>query len=125
MHPTSLNLTRLPELELLTGIVGQGAATELRGFLQIYRQMSSPEEILSNPEGVKIPDDPASLYAVTGALSYAANTDTIEAIAIYADRLPLEFAVSMMRMCPLNNEEVICTEAYLDWSARNKEAFFS
>lgn len=66
------------EYELFAGAVGEGAASEFSGFLRIARNLTSPADILANPDTAAIPNDTATLYALTGALgSMAVKAPTL------------------------------------------------
>ena len=46
------------EAQLLDGTVGPGAASELVGFLRLFRELPSVDEILLNPATAPVPTDP-------------------------------------------------------------------
>jgi hypothetical protein len=85
-----LGLTGNLEFEAYAGAAGDGFAAELMGFLQIYRQLPDPALILLDPKGAHVPDDPATLYAVVGALARQAAPGNMDALITYANRLPDE-----------------------------------
>ncbi len=109
------------EYELLAGAVGEGTATELLGFLRIFRSLPSPEAILMNPEGAAVPEDPAALYALCGALAKKANENTFGRLVTYAKKLPAEFSVLMVRDAICQDPEVQNTRAFAQWSADNED----
>jgi hypothetical protein len=78
-------------LELIeyAGSVGQGAATELQGFLEVFREIASLEEILLNPQGARLPDGtkPATLNAVVAMLAARVDANNIERVMVYVNRL--------------------------------------
>ncbi len=78
-----------PELELISyaGSVGQAAATELIAFIQIYRQLPSPDAILATPDTAPIPEKPSALYAISAALAMYANEGNFGRIATYTERM--------------------------------------
>ncbi len=55
------------------GSVGEGAATELVAFLQIFRELPNPDAILLAPDTAMIPTTPSALYAIAAALAARAN----------------------------------------------------
>jgi ATPase family protein associated with various cellular activities (AAA) len=116
-----MQLGLCPELEFeaYAGAAGEGFAAELMGFLQIYRKLPDPKLVLLNPEGVSVPDDPATLYAVTGALSRLAKPENIQPMVIYANRLPAEFSVLLMTDAEKQNSAIVNTRAYAMWAARH------
>ena len=116
-----LGLASELEFEAFAGAAGEGFASELMGFLQIYRQLPDPKLILLNPDSAEIPQDPASLYAVVGALARYAKPDTMDALVSYANRLPAEFSVLLMTDAEKHNPAIVNTRAYATWAARHHE----
>lgn len=92
------------ELDVFTGDVGEGAAAEFTAFLKIFRKLPSPDSIIVNPTGIEVPTDPATLYALCGALAHRASVDNFGRIMEYVKRIPAEFGVlfvrDAMRLCP-------------------------
>jgi hypothetical protein len=78
-------------LELIeyAGSVGQGAATELQGFLEVFKEIASLEEILLNPQGARLPDrtKPATLNAVVAMLAARVDANNIDRMMVYVNRL--------------------------------------
>jgi hypothetical protein len=79
-------------LELISyaGSVGEGAATELVGFLQIFRELPQPDAILLAPDTAMIPTMPAALYATATALAARATEANFDRVVRYAERLAAE-----------------------------------
>lgn len=109
------------EYELFQGTVGEGAAAEFVGFLKIARELPNPDVILMNPDAAPVPEDPAALYAICGALSHRASDQTIDRLIKYANRLPDEFSVLMVRDCVKNVPEVASSRAFIEWASKHKE----
>ena len=80
------------------------------GFLRVWRELPSVEDILANPADALVPDDPAALYAVCEALSEKAAD---------AGRLPSEFGVLLMRDAVCRDERIVRTSAFADWAQAN------
>ncbi len=70
-----------------SGSVGEGAGTEFVSFLQIFRQLPSPDAILLNPDTAPIPDNLAALYAISASLAVHATEANFDRVMIYVDRL--------------------------------------
>ena len=78
----------------LAGTVGEGAAVELATYSEIYQNLPTIEQILSNPKsGWKVPKEPSEQYAVTTMLSHNTTPITIDKIIIAINRLPVDFQV--------------------------------
>jgi len=78
-------------LELIeyAGSVGQGAAIEFQNFIEVYKDLSTLEEILLNPQGVRLPDagKPATLNAVVAMLAARVDANNIDRMMVYVNRL--------------------------------------
>ena len=110
------------EFELISGAAGEGYATEIRGFLTLFRNLVSPEEILHDPENIDIPDNnPMVLYAYCSSLASVASPENMDKIAQFAVRLPIEFQVKLIQYdCLSANPANHDTEAYTNWSIDNQ-----
>lgn len=106
-------------LELLKGAVGEAAALECMGFLKIYAQMPSVDEVLADPGRVPIPEDPAVVYALCEALARRASELTMTSLATLAGRLPAEFGVLLMRDAAAAEPDIVETDAFHDWARAN------
>lgn len=106
-----------PEMEysVFSGAAGEGFAAEFLGFLRICRNLPNPDVILMNPDKAAIPDDPATLYALSGALSRKASDSNIERLVTYVNRMPAEFSVLTMRDVFLQKPELQSTRASISW----------
>lgn len=112
------------EFEMLKGTVGEGAAAELTGFLRIFRGLPNPDSVLMSPATAPIPegkDAPATMYALCGALARKASEQTMPNLVTYANRLPDEFSVLLIRdaeqLCPAIRN----TRAYIDWASKHSD----
>jgi len=86
--------------ELLSGCVGQGAATEFLGFLRLMdKALPSLDKIIKDPETAKIHTDISTRYAVWAALLGRVTRETQEAIFTYFHRMGTEFTVSGLLIC--------------------------
>ena len=78
----------------LAGTIGEGAAVELATYSEIYQNLPTIEEILSNPKsGWRVPKEPSELYAVTTMLAHNSTPDSITTLIIAIKRLPTDFQV--------------------------------
>jgi len=109
------------EFELIAGIVGEAAAAEFMGFMKIYRDLPDPDAILIDPKGSIVPTDPATQYAICGALSRKASTTNFGRVLEYGQRLPIEFSVLLVRDSVKISPELTKTRAFIKWSTDNSE----
>jgi hypothetical protein len=84
--------------DIVSGIVGQGAATEFAAFVKRALNMSQIEEIVANPEVAKLPKALDGLHVLTTWLVHSADRqDVVKASSILLNRLPPEFAVVLAK----------------------------
>lgn len=112
------------EYECFTGAVGEGAAAEFLGFLKVFRKLPNPDAILLNPDSATVPDDPATLYALCGALSQRATETNFDRLVKYLDRLPNEFSVLCISTALKRDESLSNANGFVEWSLKNQEVLF-
>ncbi len=109
------------EYELVSGIVGEGAAAELIGFLKIFRSLPDPDMIIMAPDKAEVPSDPATKYAICGALSQKATDQNFDNIVKYSNRLDPEFSVLLVRDAIERDDSLVNTRAFIKWSADHSD----
>ena len=110
-------------LEVLTGAAGAGFAAELLGFLRIYRDLPSIDQILLDPSRAPVPREPASLYAVVAALTRRFTKDAAHACFTYAARLPKEHEVMLVKDAQRANPDLLKAREFTEWFLRNGKLF--
>jgi len=119
-----LELPEATEFETYSGAAGQGFATELVSYLKIYRKLPDIDAIIANPLKAEVPtlnakEGPATLYAVCGALASKAAKKTFPKIIQYADRLPTEFSVMLIKDCIFKDKDLATISAFGEWSVKH------
>lgn len=105
------------EFETFKGDVGEGAAAEFLAFLKIYRKLPNPDAVLMQPDKADVPTDPATLYALAGAIAARATKTSFERVMTYAKRMPAEFTVLVVRDSIRRDREIPATRAFTEWAA--------
>jgi len=108
------------EFEIFAGAAGDAFAAEYTGFLKIYRNLPNPDVVLMNPEKFDVPDDPATLYALAGALASRANEENSERFFKAVSRLPGEFSVLTVRDALRRDDSLANVRAFIDWTIKNQ-----
>ena len=101
------------------GLVGEGAAAEVVGFKEIMCKMPNVDTLLLSPGDAPVPTDPATLYALSGALAHRAGKDNFDRVTVYADRMPPEFSVLLVRDAYKLKPEISGTAAFTKWAMQN------
>ena len=112
------------EFESFKGAVGEGAAAEFVGFVRIFRKLPNPDAILLNPQTADVPKDPATLYALSGALAQRATEANFERVCQYSERMPPEFSVLTISYAARRNPDLANTQAFTKWSINHQDVLF-
>ena len=112
------------EYETFKGAVGEGAAAEFSGFLKIERKLPNPDTIIQSPMSVTVPDDPATCYALTGALGERANADNFGNIVKFAERMSPEFSVLCVSYASRKNPDLASHQAFTEWAIKHQDVLF-
>jgi hypothetical protein len=112
------------EFECFKGAVGEGAAAEFVGFVRIFRKLPNPDAILLNPQTADVPKDPATLYALSGALAQRATESNFERVCQYSERMPPEFSVLTISYAARRNPDLTNTQAFTKWSIQHQNVLF-
>lgn len=108
-------------IELLAGLVGEGAAAEYLGYREIVSRIPDTGEVMVNPHRAPIPRDPAILYAYVGALAAVCDSRCIEPVLQYVRRLPPEFGVMLVRDALRRSPDIRRQRAYVQWAMDHAE----
>jgi hypothetical protein len=103
------------------GEVGEGVASEFSAFLRVYQGLPDPKEVLANPESIAIPTEMSTLYALTTALASAVDKSTAENFFLFADRLPPEFSVLMVKTANARSKDIQKTRSFSLWVQKNQK----
>ena len=112
------------EFECFKGAVGEGAAAEFVGFLRIFRKLPNPDAVLLNPTTSDVPSDPATLYALSGAIAQRATEGNMERVCQYAERMPPEFSVLTISYASRRNPDLANTQAFTKWAMAHQNVLF-
>lgn len=112
------------EFDCFKGAVGEGAAAEFVGFMKIYRKLPNPDAILLNPDSADVPSDPATLYALSGAIASRISDANIDRAVTYLSRCPAEFSVLAMSMAVRRDATVCSTKGFTSWAIRHQSVLF-
>lgn len=109
------------DFDLAKGAVGEGYAAEFIGFLNIYKKLPDPAMVIMAPTKAAVPDDPATLYAICGAVAQKASEQNMKNVVTYANRLPDEFSVLLIRDCVNRDEKLVNTRAFIEWTSKHSD----
>lgn len=103
------------------GEVGEGAAAEYTGFKRIYESLPDVDSILLDPANAALPSDPATLYALTGALARKSTKDNFDRVSKYLNRMTPEFNVMATKDAIKFTPAIKHTRSFVEWASKNAE----
>lgn len=112
------------KLPLLAGTISEGIAREFLTFCEIFHDLLTVDEIIANPSGVKVPEEPSTLYALSGSIGNHANPDTIDKLMEFVNRLPIEFQIITLREIASKHPAITSSTAVRSWLAKNAQELF-
>ena len=112
------------EYESFCGAVGEGAAAEFSGFIKIYRKLPNPDAVLMHPDTSDVPTDPATKYALSGAIAERASDSNMERVCRYAERMGGDFSVLTISHAVRKHPELATTQAFNDWAVKHSDVLF-
>lgn len=112
------------EYDCFKGAVGDGAAAEFVGFLKIFRKLPNPDAVLLNPTTADVPTDPATLFALSGAMANRATVANFDRVSAYVERMPKEFSVLAVSMAVRRDTQLANTAAFTQWAVKHQDVLF-
>lgn len=97
------------EFELIKGAVGEGAAAEFKGYLSVYRDLPTVDQVLLNPKDTPISENAAVKFAITASLAHSTTKDTFPRFMQYVGRMDAEWQVVYVRDAMKRTERAITT----------------
>jgi hypothetical protein len=112
-------------LNLLTGVLGEGAAREFIAYLKVFKDLPTIEEIIKSPNAIKVPTEPGTLFAITGTIGHNVNLGNVDQLMEFVARLPKEFQTVCLRYIAAKDVSLIHTSSAIkDWIASNNADLF-
>ena len=121
--PSGLSEDKAVLNAMLRGALGEGAATELTAFLEVFADLPSPHECLLNPEAARLPETPSGKYAICGSLSQFVTTQNAENFFKYVERMDKEFQTLSIKLATWKNPVLCNSRSFINWASANQNAF--
>ena len=107
--------------ELGAGSVGEAYITDFLAYQKMRSQLFDLKLCLSEPDTAPIPDEPSVLFSVTTGLARMTNPSNFKKCLQYAERLPKEFCVMLMKDINLaNGTSMMKVKDYTTWLIDNQ-----
>jgi len=106
---------------LLSGIVGEGAATDVETF---FTALNLPdfEDVIKDPMSTLIPEEPASRFALSSLLARNMTTANMAQIMKYINRdhFGADFSTVVILDATKRDQSLCETQAFVKWARTNK-----
>ena len=107
------------EFDKVRAFVGQATAIEFNGFMRVIRDLPTIEEILANPTGARVSDQPDINNATISLLTTHVDHDNLETLMKYCYRLPAEFQATFTYNYCAKDETLAMTQPFVEWAKDN------
>ncbi len=109
---------------MLSGVLSEGVARELMGFMKIHESLPKMPQLIASPETADVPKEPSVLFALTGAIAHHMDKDNASPLMKYVTRMPIEFQVVCMRESVRRNKTLMAHVAIQKWLEVNAQELF-
>ena len=100
---------------LVAGAVGEGAAIEFIGFVQLWSTLPPIENIFTDPLHTPVPSGASSRYAISAAIARRVTEKTLSNAILYLDRMPVEYNIASVTEAAMRNPDLTGCSAYTNW----------
>lgn len=102
------------DLPLLSGLLGQGTATEYLAFVDIAAEAPSISRIIAAPMTEPVPSRQDIRYALVGSIAEAFSVKNCTALCQYLGRMPTEFRLLTIRTAYKRNKALLDNNDFSD-----------
>lgn len=105
----------------IAGAVGTGPAGEFLAFAKIADKLPDIDNLIANPSAYMPSEDPAVLYALTGAVASRAEQSKLDNIMKLGKKIPTEFQVVLVKSMLAIDKALFQQQAIQDWVKTNAD----
>ena len=105
----------------IAGAVGTGPAGEFLAFAKIANKLPDIDNLIANPSSYMPSEDPAVLYALTGAVASRAEPSKLENIMKLGKKIPTEFQVVLVKSILAIDKALFNQPTIQSWISDNSD----
>ena len=105
----------------IAAAVGTGPAGEFLAFAKIADKLPDIDNLIANPSSYMPSEDPAVLYALTGAVASRAEQSKLDNIMKLAGKIPVEFQVVLVKSILALNRTLFQQPTIQAWVQKNAD----
>lgn len=113
-----------PMLALICGAIGEATGREFYAYCQIFEDLPKIKDIINNPENVKVPTEPSTLYALYGYLVDNLNNSNCDSLIKYINKLPLEFGYLVIKSSLKKDNTLKTNPSIKQWISINAKELY-
>lgn len=99
----------------LSGVITEGVAREFLVHCQIHETLPKIPAIIANPDGIVVPSEPGTIWAMTGSIAQHLDKTNAVPLVKYIKRFPKEFQVVCVRETVRRNKTMLADPAIQKW----------
>ena len=111
----------MEKMPLLAGTTGIGASREFHAFSEVYADIPAIADIVRDPAGVRIRDEPSVHHAMTGLIGHHMTEANSKPCIQFLERLGADFQVVAIRQAVGRNFDLMKAPALDKWLKHNTE----
>lgn len=106
--------------EAVGGIVGEGAASEFTGFMRLYQNLPTIEQILLAPETTMVPSatEPSASIVIATGLGRVINDQNVAKASIYLNRMDAEYHTLAIHDAVERDPKIAKTKSFIEFGVR-------
>ena len=102
--------------------IGEGTGNEFTSFCSLFEKVPVWKDIITKPDKVEVPDDPATCYALSALILEQVTKDSLEPVIAYISRMPKEFQVISIKNILSRHKTLIDHPVLKQWIVTNAHA---
>jgi len=112
------------DIPLLASVVDEAAAREFYAYAQIFKDLITIPQILKDPTGLRIPEEPSILYALSGSLGQHMTENDASKLMQFIQRMPIEFQIMGLQGAIQRIPALMQHTAMKSWISLNSKELF-
>lgn len=116
----------LPKVEfmpLVAGTIGMGVASEFLTFVEIKSELPTIQEILTDPDNAKMPDNPSAVSGVAAMIAAHVTLKDLKPLMTYTERLNPEMQFVTVRSMFRRNADILNDPNMLTWVSKVSQEY--
>jgi hypothetical protein len=106
---------------LLAGTIGVGAANEFYAYTEVFKDLPSFEQIIKDPHGANLKNDPSVQYALCGLIGAKMTSSNVKPCIEFLSRLGADFQVMSLRQAIARSPNLFQTPEVKEWLKYNSK----